>query len=53
MKKKIIVFGLGRMFQSFMKIYDSRKVEILALCDNNTDSSKYLGGGIALFGLTK
>lgn len=45
MKKKIIVFGLGRMFQSFMKIYDSRKVEILALCDNNTDSSKKLGVG--------
>lgn len=35
MKKNIVVFGLGKMFQMFLKIYDSEKVNILALCDNN------------------
>lgn len=35
--KKIVVFGLGKMFQSFIKLYDKQKAEILAVCDNNRD----------------
>lgn len=35
MKKKIIVFGLGRIFETFIKIYDASKLDIVALSDNN------------------
>lgn len=38
MKKKIIVFGLGKMFKSFMQIYDEQRVDIVAVCDNNQNS---------------
>ena len=38
MKKKIIVFGLGKMFKSFMQIYDEHRVDIVAVCDNNPNS---------------
>lgn len=38
MKKKIIVFGLGKMFKSFMQIYDEQRVDIVAVCDNNPNS---------------
>lgn len=41
--KKIVIFGLGKMFQSFMKLYDNQKAEILAVCDNNIDKYLYLG----------
>lgn len=40
MKKKIIVFGLGKMFRTFIRNYDPGKVQILALSDNKA------GGGI-------
>lgn len=32
--KKIIVFGLGRIFKTFLNIYDNSKAEIVALSDN-------------------
>lgn len=34
MKKKIICFGLGRIYQAFLNLYDSSKAEIVALSDN-------------------
>lgn len=34
MKRKIIVFGLGKIFRTFLKNYDPEKVDILALSDN-------------------
>lgn len=33
--KSIIVFGLGHLFQEFLKRYDAEKINILALCDND------------------
>lgn len=37
MKKKIICFGLGKIYQEFLKIYDDMKAEIVALSDNNPE----------------
>lgn len=34
-KKKIVVFGLGKIYRVFLRLYDSTKAEIVALCDNN------------------
>ena len=34
-KKKIVVFGLGKIYRIFLKLYDNTKAEIVALCDNN------------------
>ena len=41
--KRIIVFGLGKMFRTFLKNYDRGKVEISALCDNKTVTGNVLG----------
>lgn len=38
MKYKIIVMGLGNMFQTFLRVYDNQKVDIVALCDNNIEN---------------
>lgn len=35
-KKKIVLFGVGKVFKAFMRMYDSDKVNILAACDNNS-----------------
>lgn len=43
--KKIIAFGLGKMFKSFVRLYDSSRAEIVAVCDNNPDSYKHIGEG--------
>ena len=32
---KVILFGTGEYFKTFMKVYDSTKVEIIAISDNN------------------
>lgn len=37
MKKKVIVFGLGKIFEVFKKIYDATKLDIVALSDNNKE----------------
>ncbi|MBD5476919.1 MAG: hypothetical protein HDR17_13230 [Lachnospiraceae bacterium] len=37
-KVNAAIFGLGRMFEKFMDIYDSQKVNIVCLCDNNVKS---------------
>lgn len=42
--KKIIAFGLGRMFKSFEKLHDSGRAEIVAVCDNNPDAYKHIRG---------
>ena len=34
-KKKIVVFGLGKVYKVFLRVYDREKAEIVALCDNN------------------
>lgn len=34
-KKKVVVFGLGKIYQTFLNLYDSSKAEIIALSDNN------------------
>ena len=34
-KKKIVVFGLGKIYRIFLKLYDNTKAEIVALCDNS------------------
>lgn len=44
MKKKIICFGLGRIYQTFLALYDSSKAEIVALSDN--DSVKWTSAGV-------
>lgn len=36
-KKKAVVFGVGKVFKTFMNLYDKNKTEILALFDNNRD----------------
>lgn len=33
--KNIIVFGLGNIFNYFIKIYDNKNVNIMAFCDND------------------
>lgn len=35
MKKRIICFGLGRIYQTFLSLYDSSKAEVIALSDTN------------------
>lgn len=35
-KKKIILFGLGKIYETFLKLVDNTKAEIIALSDNNT-----------------
>lgn len=37
MKKRIICFGLGKIYQLFLNLYDSSKAEIVALSDNHSD----------------
>lgn len=39
MKKRIICFGLGRVYQTFLELYDGSKAEIVALSDN--DATKW------------
>lgn len=36
-KKKIVLFGLGKVFRAFMDVVDVTRIDIMALCDNNTD----------------
>ncbi|MDE7286509.1 MAG: hypothetical protein K2N55_06680, partial [Lachnospiraceae bacterium] len=35
MKKKVVIFGLGRVYRTFLDVYDRSKMEIIALSDNN------------------
>lgn len=35
-KRKIVLFGAGQVFKTFMRMYDKDKADILAICDNNT-----------------
>lgn len=35
MKSKIICFGLGKIYRTFLSLYDEAKAEIIALSDNN------------------
>lgn len=44
MKKRIICFGLGKIYKAFCNLYDYSKAEIVALSDN--DSSKWTQTGI-------
>lgn len=39
-RKKIIVFGLGTIYRVFLNLYDSSKVEIVALSDNNENARR-------------
>lgn len=39
--KKIVVFGLGAIFKTFLNVYDSSKAEIIALSDNKIKESVY------------
>ena len=34
-KKKVVVFGLGRVYRTFLDVYDRSKMDIIALSDNN------------------
>lgn len=34
-KKRIVCFGVGRIYQTFLDLYDSSKAEIVALSDND------------------
>lgn len=34
-RKKVIVFGLGKIYKAFLELYDSSKMDIIALSDNN------------------
>ena len=36
-KRRIILFGLGKVFKLFMDVVDTTKIDIVALCDNNID----------------
>lgn len=44
MKKRIICFGLGRVYQAFLNLYDDLKAEIVALSDN--DATKWDLAGV-------
>lgn len=35
-KKKVVLFGLGKIYRTFLDLYDSSKVDIVALSDNNS-----------------
>lgn len=39
-KVRVVVFGLGRIYQSFIKLVDNAKVEIIAVSDNNNEILK-------------
>ena len=44
-KKKVIVFGLGQIYKSFINVVDESKVDIIALSDNNADlQGTYING---------
>lgn len=34
-RKKVVLFGTGKVCLAFMQMYDQKKIEILGLCDNN------------------
>lgn len=34
-KKRLVCFGIGRIYQVFLELYDTSKAEIVALSDNN------------------
>lgn len=36
-RRKVILFGVGKVFSMFMRMYDQDKVDILLVCDNNAD----------------
>lgn len=45
-KKKVVVFGLGRVYRTFLDVYDRSKMEIIALSDNNRSLFEMgIGGG--------
>ena len=35
-RKKVVVFGLGKIYKAFVELYDSSKMDIIALSDNNS-----------------
>lgn len=35
-KTKVVLFGLGKIYRTFLNLYDSSKVDIVALSDNNS-----------------
>ena len=35
-RKKVVVFGLGKIYKMFLEVYDDSKIEIIALSDNNS-----------------
>lgn len=39
-RKKVLLFGLGKLYRIFLKLYDSSKTEIVALSDNNRELLK-------------
>lgn len=44
MKKRIICFGLGKIYQAFLSLYDDSRAEITALSDN--DPAKWTQPGV-------
>lgn len=36
-KKQLVLFGVGNVFKVFMRMYDTDKADILAICDNNSN----------------
>lgn len=47
-KERIVVFGLGKIYKSFVKWFDESKAEIIAVSDNNNDVLKIKGGEKAI-----
>jgi hypothetical protein len=47
-KKKVVVFGLGKVFETFIKLFDYSKAEIIALSDNNREVLIKKGGTKAI-----
>ena len=43
-KVKIVIFGLGNRYKSFMRWFDESKAEIIAVSDNNNEVLKKKGG---------
>ena len=47
-RKRVIVFGLGKIYETFLKLFDASKAEIIALSDNDKEVLSRKGGTKAI-----
>lgn len=48
-KKKVILFGTGKVYTVFINIYNKKKVEIVGLVDNNKSKQGKVADGVKIY----